>query len=274
MARKELVQPVVTELPEAGEVQRRTAAYLGLLSEDLARAFTDAPSGIPLGPEVSAVVGDATLADLEQMGVPAALMPQQTVLERVASSALKVGLLSALVCAACNAVADGLGGMIASIPESLLLYGLVIPAAVTFVVACVGLPVALTAGIIAALRRRESSASLAQSRDNVAELSGRGVSGRAAEVDQQAVELARRTVRTPLPDSVEQDILLAIEEARRGLRQSDRPSDALLEAIAADLNTLSTALDSKRTRDFTAEDASAPLANLRRTARALGQGAV
>ena len=259
------------QLPEDPSSLLRTESYLGLLSGDLKRAFADATGGIPLAPASSRVVADAAVAELQAVGVPAALVPRRSRLQSVAGMSLKVGMLAALLCAVGNVIVDGLGGMVATIPEWLLLYGLVIPVAITFVVALIALPTALITGVIGALRRREQQSMRQRSGQNVAELAQRGVRGRAVEVDAKARELARNSIRAQLPLNIEQDILKAIEEGRQGLRRVEEPPEDVLVTIEGELDALGEALNGFHSRGTTADDASAPLANLRRTAQALRQ---
>ena len=264
-------QPVLTELPTDLDTRRRVSAWLGLLSDDLERVFVDASGGVPLAPEDAPVVAAASTAELRTVGLPAELVPQRTRLESVAGASLRVGAVSALVCLVANVVVDGLGGMIATIPESLLLYGLVVPAAISFLVAAVGLPTALITGVIGALRRRDGGASRARASANVAALAQRGVQGRAAEVDAKARDLARDTVRARLPSLIETDTLVAIEEARQALRRVETPPEDLVSTIEGELDAMRTALSSAQLRDTAAHDASAPLTKLRQTAQALRQ---
>lgn len=264
-------QPVVVALPDDTRTRRRIAAFLGLLSDDLERAFADAAGGVPLGDEAAPVVADASAAELIEAGLPAVLAPQRSRLESVGAAAFKLGGLSTLVCGLGYVVGEGLGGMLATIPESVLTYGIVVPVAVSFLVSTVAIPAALIASTLGVLRRREARVGRQRASANVVALAQRGVSGRAAEVDARARSLARDAIRTELPDAIEQDILVAIEEARRGLRRVQAPPDALISTIDDELSALQDALSSFHTRDATAEDASAPLTNLRQTARALQQ---
>lgn len=270
--RSKKVQPVVSTLPDDEHSRQRVAAWLGLLNDDLPRAFSDAEAGIPLGPEVSPVLGDADVAALRTLGLPAELVPQRTRLEGISAFSLKITLLGTILSTIGYSVVEGLGGMVAAIPESMLLYGLVIPTAVSFLVAVVGLPTFLTTGVIAGLRRQSSQSTRKRAEANVAALAGRGVHGHAAEVDGHARALARYAIQAQLPAAMEQDVLRAIEDSRLALRRSDTPSPALIEAIASELEALRVALDRQQTLETTADDVSAPLMNLRRTVGALRQG--
>ena len=264
-------QPVVTTLPGDSGSRRRIAAFLGLLSDDLDRAFADAAGGVPLADEAAPVVADASAAELKKAGLPAVLAPQRSRLESVGATAFKVSILSTLICSLGYVVGEGLGGMLATISESVLTYGILVPVIVSFLVSVVAIPVALIASTIGALRQREARVGRQQASANVAALAQRGVHGRAAEVDARARSLARDAIRAELPDAIEQDILVAIEEARRGLRRVQAPPDELVATIDDELSALQAALSGFHTRDATAEDASAPLTNLRQTARALQQ---
>ena len=110
-----------------------------------------------------------------------------------------------------------------------------------------------------------------QAARNVAELAQRGVQGRAALVDAKAREIARNTIRANVPPHIEQDILVAVEEARLGLRRVEAPPEDLVATIEGELDALDEALSGFHTRSVTADDASGPLATLRATAHALRQ---
>lgn len=264
-------QPVVQTLPDDTGSRRRIAAFLGLLSDDLDRAFADATGGVPLADETAPVVADASATELNKAGLPAVLAPQRSRMESVGAAAFKVGILSTLVCSLGYVVGEGLGGMLATIPESVLTYGIVVPVAVSFLVSSVAIPVALCTGTLGMLRQRAARVGRQRASANVAALAQRGVQGRAAEVDARARSLARDAIRAELPEAIEQDILVAIEEARRGLRRVQAPPDELISTIDDELSALQAALSGFQTRDATAKDASAPLTNLRQTARALQQ---
>ena len=262
-------QPVVMALPDSGVERRRLAAWLGLLSEDLERALSEAPSGIPLAPPAPRVVSEAAAGELQALGIPAEVLPQKTALERICGISTRTFLLGAVSCALGNVVVDGLGGMITAVPEPMLLYGLVVPTALAFGVSVVSLPVSLTTGAVALSRRQAGRRARAVSTSDVDALAERGVEGRAAQLDAAARALCRRVIRTQLPEAIEQDALLAIEDCRRALRRVDSAPEGLLDSIAAELASLGEVLERHLTEASTARDVSSPLANIRRTVAAL-----
>lgn len=266
-------QPVVPSLPEAPAERRRVAAWLGVLSCDLERLFDAGPHGVPLASEEQETVAAATVADLVATGLPAELAPAKTRLDRATGVLLRVGLLSAIVCGIGNVMVDGLEPLLVGAPDSLLIFGLILPTALSGFIAGGALPAWLVTSVISILRRRTAALSRSEAGAVAVALAERGVTGRAAEVDAHARQLARRVVRTAhLTDSVAQDLLAAVDACRMGLRQVASAPDVVLDATESELGKLEQALDARQTADVLARDVSAPLAGLRAAAEALARG--